>query len=65
MPSAGFEPAVPAIKRLQTYALACTATRIGRKVFYENIIINYPEILKPSFRIFIHETNQGGGHLHQ
>ena len=24
MPSAGFEPAIPAIKLLQTYALECT-----------------------------------------
>ena len=29
MPSEGFEPATPAIKRLQTYALGRTATRIG------------------------------------
>jgi hypothetical protein len=29
MPSAGFEPAIPAIKRLHTYALDCTATEIG------------------------------------
>jgi hypothetical protein len=29
MPSAGFEPAISAIKRLQTYALDCTVTRIG------------------------------------
>jgi hypothetical protein len=29
MPSAGFETAIPAIKRLQTYALDRTATRIG------------------------------------
>jgi len=27
MPSTGFEPAIPAIKRLQTYALDSTATR--------------------------------------
>jgi hypothetical protein len=29
MPSAGFEPAIPAIKRLQGYALESTATGIG------------------------------------
>jgi len=30
MPSAGFEPSIPATKRLQTYALNCTATGIDR-----------------------------------
>jgi hypothetical protein len=29
MPSAGFEPAIPAIKQLQMYALDRTATGIG------------------------------------
>jgi hypothetical protein len=29
MPSAGFEPAIPAFKRPQTYALDFTATGIG------------------------------------
>ena len=29
MPSAGFEPAIPAIKRLQAQALDRTATEIG------------------------------------
>jgi len=29
MPSAGFYPAMPAIKRLETYAFDCTATGIG------------------------------------
>ena len=29
MPSAGFKPAIPAIKRFQTYALDRTATGIG------------------------------------
>ena len=33
MPSAGFEPAIPAIKRLQTYALDRTATEIGSKYY--------------------------------
>jgi len=30
MPSAGFEPAIPAIERRQTYALERTATAIGK-----------------------------------
>ena len=30
MTTGGFEPAIPAIKRLQTYALESTATGIGR-----------------------------------
>jgi len=30
MPSAGFEPAIPAVKRPQTYTLCRTATGIGR-----------------------------------
>jgi len=30
MPPAEFQPAIPAIKQLQTYALDRTATRIGR-----------------------------------
>jgi len=29
MPSAAFEPAIPAIKQLHTYALYCPATGIG------------------------------------
>jgi len=29
MPSAGFEPAIPTIERLKTYALGRTATGIG------------------------------------
>jgi hypothetical protein len=29
IPSAGFEPAIPAVRRLQTYASDCTAARIG------------------------------------
>jgi hypothetical protein len=34
MPSAGIELAIPAIERLQTYALDNTATWIGVQVFY-------------------------------
>ena len=34
MPSVGFEPAIPAIKRLQTYALERTATGIDLKLKY-------------------------------
>jgi len=30
MPSAGFEPAIPAVKRLQTNALDSTTTGVGR-----------------------------------
>jgi hypothetical protein len=33
IPSAGFEPAIPFIKRLQTYALDVTVTGIGRQVY--------------------------------
>jgi hypothetical protein len=42
MPSAGFEPTIPAIKRLHTYALDCTVTGIDiipvvlRTIFYAN-----------------------------
>jgi hypothetical protein len=32
MPSAGFEPAIPAISRLQTYALDRTVTGIGNEI---------------------------------
>ena len=34
MLSARFQPAIPAIKHLQTYALVLTATGIGRTLFY-------------------------------
>jgi len=34
MPAAGFEPAIPAIKRRQTYTLDCTATGTGCKCNY-------------------------------
>jgi hypothetical protein len=34
MPSAGFEPATPATKRLQTYALDHAATGIGYYWYY-------------------------------
>jgi hypothetical protein len=33
MPQAGFEPAIPATKRTQTYALDRTATGIGKNEF--------------------------------
>ena len=32
MISVGFEPAIPAIEQLQTYALDCESTRIGKKI---------------------------------
>jgi hypothetical protein len=34
MPLAGFDPAMPAIERLQTYALARKATGIGNLLYY-------------------------------
>ena len=34
MPLAGFEPAIPAIERLQTYALDRTATGTGWEIHY-------------------------------
>jgi hypothetical protein len=34
MSSAGFEPAIPAIEHLQTYALDRTATGIGVRIIY-------------------------------
>jgi hypothetical protein len=34
MPSAGFEPAIPAGERLQTHALERSATGIGKKRKY-------------------------------
>jgi hypothetical protein len=37
MPSSGFEPAIPAIERPQTHALAGTATGIGQTVLAFNI----------------------------
>jgi hypothetical protein len=36
MPSARFEPTIPAIKRMQTYALDCTATGVGRGLYYRS-----------------------------
>ena len=35
MPSTGFEPAIPAVKRLQTCALDRTATGVGRSFEYQ------------------------------
>jgi hypothetical protein len=34
IPFAGFEPAIPATKRLQTYALDHVATMTGKQNFY-------------------------------
>ena len=39
MPSARIEPAIPAIKRLKTYALDGTATGIGVRINYIREII--------------------------
>jgi hypothetical protein len=49
MPSVGFEPAIPAIKRLQTYALERTATGIGLKQKYLAWVIKhyYPNMFNP------------------
>ena len=43
MPSAGFEPATPAIKQLQTYALDRKATGIGLWVPYKHkfVVLTY------------------------
>jgi hypothetical protein len=35
MPLAGFEPATPATKLPQTYALDCAATGIGHNIYYD------------------------------
>jgi hypothetical protein len=40
MPSAGFEPAIPATKRPQTYALDRAATGIGLLYYYYDQFIN-------------------------
>ena len=37
MPPTGFEPAIPAIERTQTYALDCKATGIAFFIFYSKI----------------------------
>jgi hypothetical protein len=39
MPREGFEPAIPATKRLQTYALNRAATGIGEYIWYAAKII--------------------------
>jgi hypothetical protein len=50
MPSAGFEPATPATKRPQTYALDSAATEVGSKRLYgvtsisQNAAILYSKI---------------------
>ena len=41
MPSAGFEPAITAAKRLQTYALDRTATTFG--IFFSQYTLNFPQ----------------------
>jgi hypothetical protein len=40
MPRAGFEPAVPATKRQQTYAVDGTATGIGLEAIYTAYKLN-------------------------
>jgi hypothetical protein len=39
MPSVGFEPAIPATKQSQTYALGCAATRIGKNTTAVALIV--------------------------
>jgi len=39
MPSVGFEPAIPAIRQLQTYSLDHTATRISKKYYWAYVIL--------------------------
>jgi hypothetical protein len=39
MPSAGFEPAITAVKRLQAYALDRTPTEIGSTLFRALILL--------------------------
>jgi hypothetical protein len=38
MPRAGFEPAIPATKQPQTYALERAATGIGKQIKYDDEI---------------------------
>lgn len=40
MPSERLEPALPAIKQLHTYAVDCTATRIGEPPFSSEYFIS-------------------------
>jgi hypothetical protein len=42
MPSAGFEPATPATKRPQTYALDRAATEVGNPSDYHSEILKIP-----------------------
>jgi len=44
MPSAGYETAIPAIKRLQNYAIDHTATGIDQIMLYGEVITVCPEI---------------------
>jgi hypothetical protein len=52
MPSSGFEPAIPAIKRLQTYALDRSTTGIGTPsvVLIYKVNVNYTEKLRVILR---------------
>ena len=42
MPSAGFEPAIPAVKWLQTYVLDSTATETGLESYYFKVLYAIP-----------------------
>ena len=44
MPSEGLEPAIPAVKRLQTYALDRAATGIGLNVPYFSLVFSSSEL---------------------
>jgi ABC-type Na+ transport system ATPase subunit NatA len=53
MPSAGFEPAIPAIKHPQTYALDRAATGIGTSTFFgNNFITQQLKLCRRSEKIF-------------
>jgi hypothetical protein len=47
MPSAGFEPAIPSIKRMQTYALDRTAIGIGVCIIEMLFIVAHQRFLSP------------------
>ena len=44
MPSEGLEPAIPAVKRLQTYALDRAATGIGLNLHYFLLVFSSSEL---------------------
>jgi hypothetical protein len=48
MPRAGFEPAIPATKRPQTYTLDHAATGIGISILYTLYIMRCNDIQEPN-----------------